>query len=158
MGGFVLKQMSFVLPEIDRKSTQIRVEQHLEQYRLFKYVLFEEREASITAGTEIRYHGPTNVTSDQTSNIAIYNVDQQKYRENLIFRTEKAVDRLPKMEKFLIQERYLSSESEYLTDYNVYSHKFQPPISEKTYAKIRWKAFYKLALNLNIAVLSSEEE
>lgn len=35
--------------------------------------------------------------------------------------------------------------------------KFQPPISEKTYAKIRWKAFYKLALNLNIAVISSEE-
>jgi ArpU family phage transcriptional regulator len=149
--------MSFVLPEIDRKATQSKVEQHLEQYRLFKYLAFEEREASITASSEIRYHGPTNTTSDQTSNIAIYNADQQKYREQFIFRTEKAVDRLPKMEKFLIQERYMSSESEYLTDYNVYSHKFQPPISEKTYSKIRWKAFYKLALNLNIAVLSGEE-
>lgn len=149
----MLEQMSFELPEIDRKATQIRVEQHLEQYRLFKYLLFEEREASITADTEIRYHGPTNVTSDQTSNIAIYNADQQKYRESLIFRTERAVDRLPKMEKFLIQERYMSSESEYLTDYNVYNHKFQPPISEKKYAKIRWKAFYKLALNLNIAAI-----
>lgn len=157
MGGVVLKQMSFVLPEIDRKATQSKVEQHLEQYRLFKYLAFEEREASITASSEIRYHGPTNTTSDQTSNIAIYNADQQKYREQFIFRTEKAVDRLPKMEKFLIQERYMSSESEYLTDYNVYSHKFQPPISEKTYSKIRWKAFYKLALNLNIAVLSGEE-
>lgn len=152
-----MKQMSFVLPEIDRKATQSKVELHLEQYRLFKYLAFEEREASITASSEIRYHGPTNTTSDQTSNIAIYNADQQKYREQFIFRTEKAVDRLPKMEKFLIQERYMSSESEYLTDYNVYSHKFQPPISEKTYSKIRWKAFYKLALNLNIAVLSGEE-
>ncbi|WP_182103768.1 ArpU family phage packaging/lysis transcriptional regulator [Niallia taxi] len=148
-----MDQLSFELPEIDRKATQIRVEQHLEQYRLFKYLFFEEREASITAGTEVRYHGPTNVTSDQTSNIAIYNVDQQRYRESLIFRTERAVDRLPKMEKFLIQERYMSSESEYLTDYNVYNHKFQPPISEKKYAKIRWKAFYKLALNLNIAAI-----
>lgn len=157
MGGVRLKQMSFVLPEIDRKATQSKVELHLEQYRLFKYLAFEEREASITASSEIRYHGPTNTTSDQTSNIAIYNADQQKYREQFIFRTEKAVDRLPKMEKFLIQERYMSSESEYLTDYNVYSHKFQPPISEKTYSKIRWKAFYKLALNLNIAVLSGEE-
>jgi len=149
--------MSFMLPEINRKTTQSKVEQHFKQYRLFKYLTFEVREASITASSEIRYHGPTNTTSDQTSNIAIYNADQQKYREQFIFRTEKAVDRLPKMEKFLIQERYMSSESEYLTDYNVYSHKFQPPISEKTYSKIRWKAFYKLALNLNIAVLSGEE-
>ncbi|WP_249937863.1 transcriptional regulator [Niallia circulans] len=109
-----MKQMSFVLPEIDRKATQSKVEQHLEQYRLFKYLAFEEREASITASSEIRYHGPTNTTSDQTSNIAIYNADQQKYREQFIFRTEKAVDRLPKMEKFLIQERYMSSESRVL--------------------------------------------
>ena len=156
MGGVRLKQMSFVLPEIDRKATQSKVEQHLEQYRLFKYLAFEEREASITASSEIRYHGPTNTTSDQTSNIAIYNADQQKYREQFIFRTEKAVDRLPKMEKFLIQERYMSLDAEYLTDYNVYSHKFQPPISEKTYAKIRWKAFYKLALNLNIAEIKKD--
>jgi hypothetical protein len=46
----------------------------------------------------------------------------------------------------------MSEDAEYLTDFNVYYHKFQPPISEKTYSKIRWKAFYKLALNLNIAV------
>ncbi|MBO0961457.1 transcriptional regulator [Neobacillus sp. MM2021_6] len=144
--------MVFILPEIDRKATQHKVEQHLEQYRLFKYLAFEDREASITASTEERFHGPTNVTSDQTSNIAIYNVDQQKFRDNFIFRTERAVDRLPKMEKFLIQERYMSSESEYLTDFHVYYHKFQPAVSEKTYSKIRWKAFYKLALNLNIAI------
>ena len=153
MGGVVLKQMSFVLPEIDRKATQQKVEEHLEQYRLFKYLAFEDREASITASTEERFHGPTNVTSDQTASIAIYNADQQKFRENFIFRTERAVDRLPKMEKFLIQERYMSSESEYITDYNVYNFKFQPPISDKKYSNIRWRAFYKLALNLNIAAI-----
>ncbi|MEY8738382.1 hypothetical protein AB9M62_01680 [Bacillales bacterium AN1005] len=60
-----MKQLSFELPEIGRKATQIRVEQHLEQYQLFKYLILEEREALITAGTEIKYHGPTNVTSDQ---------------------------------------------------------------------------------------------
>jgi hypothetical protein len=58
------------------------------------------------------------------------------------------VKRLPKMERFLIEERYMSEDAEYLTDFNVYYHKFQPPISEKTYSKIRWKAFYKLALEL----------
>lgn len=62
------------------------------------------------------------------------------------------------MEKFLIEERYMTEDSEYLTDYKLYSFKFQPQISERTYAKIRWKAFYKLALNLNIAVLKNKEE
>ncbi|WP_083402246.1 ArpU family phage packaging/lysis transcriptional regulator [Bacillus sp. MUM 116] len=144
--------MSFELPELDRKATQRKVEEHLERYRLFKYLIFEEREASITASTVERFHGPTNVTSDQTSSIAIHNVDEQEKRKQFCDWTERAVKRLPKMERFLIEERYMCEDAEYLTDFNVYYHKFQPPISEKTYSKIRWKAFYKLALNLNIAV------
>lgn len=147
--------MSFELPELDRKATQRKVEEHLEKYRLFKYLTFDEREASITASPEVRYHGPTNEIGDQTGSIAIYNADEQLYRKRFCERTEKAVQRLPKMERFLIEERYMSEDSEYLTDYNVYCFKFQPPISAMTYAKIRWKAFYRLALNLNIAVTKS---
>lgn len=146
-------QVSFVLPEIDRKATQQSVEGHLETYRLYKYLSYEGRESSVTASTEERFHGPTNVTSDQTGNIAIHNADQEKMRNDFCIRVERAVARLPKMERFLIEERYMSLDAEYLTDYNVYSFKFQPPISEKTYSKIRWKAFYKLALNLNLAVI-----
>lgn len=56
------------------------------------------------------------------------------------------------MERFLIEERYMCQEAEYLTDFNVYCHKFKPPISHVTYGKYRWKAFYRLALNMNIAV------
>ncbi|MGG4200726.1 ArpU family phage packaging/lysis transcriptional regulator [Peribacillus frigoritolerans] len=145
--------MSFELPELDRRETQKAVEEALEKYRLFKYLIFEEREASITASAEIRYHGPTNQTGDQTGSIAIYNAEQQAYRKNFCERLERAVSRLPKLEKFLIEERYMQEESDYLTDYNVYCFKFQPSISEGTYTKIRWKAFYKLALNLNIAVI-----
>lgn len=148
-------QITFELPEIDRKSTQQAVEDELEKYRIFKYLSFEEREASVTASSEQRFHGPTNVTSDQTGSIAIYNADQQKMRAEFCHRVERAVARLPKMERFLIEERYMSVDAEYLTDYNVYSFKFQPPISEKTYSKIRWKAFYKLALNLNLAVIKN---
>jgi len=148
-----LKQISFELPEIDQKATQQKVEEELEKYRLCKYLSFEEREASITASTEIRYHGPTNQTGDQTGSIAIYNVDQDKFRKDFCQRVERAVNRLPKMERFLIEERYMSVDSEYITDFNVYAFKFQPPISHVTYGKIRWKAFYRLALNLNVAVL-----
>lgn len=144
--------MSFELPELDRKATQAKVEEHLERYRLFKYLTFEERESSITASSEVRYHGPTNQTSDQTAAIAIYNADEQEKRKAFCERIERAVKRLPPMERFLIEERYMADDSDYLTDHNVYSFKFQPPISPPTYGKIRWKAFYRLALNLNIAV------
>ena len=144
--------MDFELPELDRKATKQKVEEHLEKYRLFKYLTFEEREASITASSEERFHGPTNQTSDQTGSIAIHNVDEQEKRKYFCLRTERAVKHLPPMERFLIEARYMSDDSDYLTDYNVYCHKFQPPISAMTYDKIRWKAFYRLALNLNIAV------
>jgi ArpU family phage transcriptional regulator len=144
--------MSFELPELDRKATQDAVESALERYRLFKYLTFEEREASITSSSTPRYHGATNQTSDQTGDIAVFNANLQQQRKGYCERIERAVSRLPKMEKFLIEERYMADDAEYLTDFNVYCHKFQPPISAMTYAKIRWKAFYRLALNLNIAV------
>lgn len=144
--------MAFELPQLDRKATQKEVESALESYRLFKFLTFEERESSVTASYDDVGGGRANTISDQTGSIALHNVDEQERRRRYCGRLENAVRRLPKMEQFLVQERYMSDESEYITDYNVYCFKFDPPISEKTYAKIRWKAFYKLALNLNVAV------
>jgi hypothetical protein len=76
--------LNFELPELDRKATQAKVEDYLSNYRLFKYLEFEEREASITASSTERYHGPTNVTSDQTGSIAISNVDEQQRRNSFV--------------------------------------------------------------------------
>jgi ArpU family phage transcriptional regulator len=148
-----MQNQSFTLPELDRKATQAAVETELEKYRLYKYLTFNEREPSIIASPDIRYHGPTNETSDQTSNIAIYNTDQQRYRSNFCEKIERAVRYLPKLERFLIEERYMSRDAEYITDFHIYCHKFQPAISAVTYSKIRWKAFYRLALNLNIILI-----
>lgn len=148
--------MDFELPQLDRKLTKQKVEAHLEKYRLFKYLTFEEREASVTASSDPRYHGPTNVTSDQTGSIAVYNVDETEKRKHFCQRTERAVKHLPPMERFLIEQRYMGDDSDYITDFKVYSFKFQPQISANTYDKIRWKAFYRLALNLNIAVTKIE--
>jgi ArpU family phage transcriptional regulator len=136
------------LPELDRKATQKSVEGILERYRLYKYLTFEEREASITASYEAREGGRPNTISDQTANIAVYNVDEQDKRRQYCERIERAVNRLPRMERFLIQERYMSEDAEYITDLNIYNFKFQPPINKDTYAKIRWRAFYKLAFRL----------
>lgn len=147
--------MNFELPELDRKGTQRAVEAALTKYRLYKTIFPEEREASTTASYDAIGGGRSNSITDQTSSIAIENADETAYRKRFCERLERAVDRLPKLEKFLIKERYMCEDAEYITDYKVYSFVFQPPISEKTYAKIRWKAFYKLALNMNIAVIQT---
>lgn len=144
--------MSFDLPELDRKKTKEAVEIELRRYRLLKYVSFEDIEASTTSFFDDIGGGRSNIPSDQTGSIAIYNADVQKKRRDFCQRIEKAVARLPRMEKFLIETRYMTEESDYITDYNVYSFKFQPPVSPVTYDKIRWNAFYKLAFYLHVAV------
>ncbi|MCR8986033.1 transcriptional regulator [Brevibacillus laterosporus] len=152
-----MKQLSF-LPELDRRKTQKAVEAAFEKYRLYKYLSFEERDVSTTTSYDPRYHGSTNVTSDQTAKTAIYNVDVSKEREEYCKRVEWAVNKLPRIESFLIRERYMAVESEYITDQNVYNFKFDPPISEGKYSKIRWKAFYKLALDLKLERTMEAEE
>ncbi|MEK4236520.1 ArpU family phage packaging/lysis transcriptional regulator [Paenibacillus sp. FSL H7-0714] len=150
-------QQSF-LPEIDREQTQAAVEAALEKYRIFKFLSFEEREAATTAAWSDSPKGFTGVTTDQTSNIAIHNVDTQAHRKNFCERIERVVNRMPKMEGFLIKERYMTTEHDYITHEKVYNFKFQPPISSGTYSKIRWKAFYKLALDLNLVIEKEEEK
>lgn len=146
-------QLSFELPELDRKKTQRAVEEALEKYRICKYLTHDDREASLTAGYTERFHGPTNTTSDQTAQIAVHNVDKQKARKDYCERIERAVSRLDRMERFLVERRYMSPDSQYITDQKVYSFEFQPPISQPVYAKYRWNGFYKLALHLKIAIL-----
>lgn len=144
-------QQSF-LPEIDRERTQAAVEAALYKYRENKFLTFDEREASTTAAWSATPRSDTGTTSDQTSNIAIYNVDGKAARREYCERIERIVRRLPRMEKFLIEERYMTNEHDYITHEKVYSFSFKPPISAGTYKKIRWKAFYKLALDLNLIV------
>lgn len=138
------------MPTANKKAIKKAVEAALEKYRIYKYLTFEEREASITASYEERFHGPTNQTSDQTANIAIHNVDAQAARKAYCERIERVVKRLPEKEMFLIQKRYLTEDSQYITDYHVFCFEFDPPISAVTYAKIRDSAFMKLHMVLNL--------
>lgn len=137
---------------LDKKKTKIEVEAAFERYRIYKFLNFEQRESKITTSVAPRYHGLTNVISDQTAAVAVHNVDEQKKRNEYIELIDTIVSQLPIQERFLINERYLCQEADYLTDYNIYCFKFDPPISEKTYAKIRWRAMSKIALTLEIAV------
>lgn len=151
-----MKQMAFELPELDRKKTRAAVEAALEKYRIFKSIAFEEREAQTTAAWSDTPKGFTGMTSDQTSNIASHNVDVPAARRAFCERIERAVSKLPRRERLLISERYLNTYCDF--DYVVYNQVFDPPISETTYYTLKWKAFYKLALNLNIQVVREDKK
>lgn len=157
-GATLLKgviDLSFELPELDRSATKEKVEEAFRKYRTAKYLTFDDHEASITAGYEERFHGPTNETSDQTAQVAVANVDEQDRRKRYCERIERAVCRLPNLERQLIEKRYMVEDADYKTDMKVYTFELQ--VSQVKYGDIRWRAFYKLALNLNIAVLKRED-
>ncbi|MBP3953619.1 hypothetical protein [Bacillus suaedae] len=65
-------------------------------------------------------------------------------------KVERAIEKLPEKERFLIKERYTHPDSEYTTDQQVYSFKFSPVISAAHYNTIRSRAMVKLALALGI--------
>ncbi|OKP97733.1 ArpU family phage packaging/lysis transcriptional regulator [Paenibacillus sp. P46E] len=146
--------MSFELPEFDRKATRSAVDAALEKYRVYKSTVFEEKEVKTTAELSATPRSNTGITSDQTGNIATYNVDEPAARRAYCRRIEEAVRLLPKRERILITERYLNTDCDF--DYIVYNNAFERPISEATYYQLKWKAFYKLALNLNIQVVNEE--
>lgn len=136
--------MNYVLPELDRRKTQCAVEAIFEKYRIYKTITFEARETSMTASYAERFHGPTNVTSDQTAKVAVYNVDVPAARKRYCETVESIVERLSEREQLLVRERYMKQDDVY--DYKVYNHILEPPVSKDTYTKIRARAFYKMAL------------
>lgn len=148
-------QMSFELPELDRKRTQAAVESALEKYRIFKTITLDDREATLTPGYSDMPRSNTGTVSDQTAQIAIHNVEANKLRKEYCERVERAVQKLDRRGRILITERYMGDED--VKDYNVYNDSFNPPLGESTYYKIKWRAFYRLALALNIQVVKGQE-
>ncbi len=145
-------QLSF-LPKIDRKATQKRVEEALETARIYRQIGFVRREIGMTPAYEARYHGATNKTTDAVADCAVWNVDKEEEIRQLTERVEWAVSRLSRKEIEIIQKRYLSDEETF--DYLLCD---ELHMSERTYARIKAKAFYKLAFMLKLEVLEEEKK
>ncbi|QCT04111.1 phage transcriptional regulator, ArpU family [Paenibacillus algicola] len=136
--------MNHHLPELDRRKTQQAIEALFEKYRIYKTITFEARETDLTALYGDRSQGPTNGTSEQTAQAENTNMDVPAARKQYCDTIDLMVERLSEREQRLIRERYLKQDDVY--DYKVYNHMLEPPVSKDTYAKIRSRAFYKLAL------------
>jgi ArpU family phage transcriptional regulator len=142
-------QMSF-LPKIDRKAMQKRVEEALKTARIYKQIGFVRREIQTTPNYEPRYHGQTNKIGKPVEECAVWNVEREREIRELTERVEKAVSRLSKKEEEIIRKRYLENES---FDYIVAG---EVGLSERTYTRIKARAFYKLAFMLKLEVVIEE--
>ncbi|MED0676595.1 ArpU family phage packaging/lysis transcriptional regulator [Aneurinibacillus thermoaerophilus] len=129
-------QLSF-LPKINRRATQRRVEEALKTARIYRQIGFVCREIEMTPAYEARYHGATNKTSDQVAEFATWNVDEEERVRRLTVRVERAVKRLPKRQRQIIEKRYLEDEDVF--DYIVCT---ELGMSESTYGRQKAKAVY----------------
>lgn len=134
------------LPDLDGKKTRNVVESAFEKYRFYKYVTFNEREASLTPNYELKEGVGSGTVSDQTASIAVYNVDTPEMRKEYCSRIERFVDRLPGRERTLIKERYMVND-ERVTDQHIYNVVLL--CSDFTFRSLRSSAMYKLAFMLH---------
>jgi ArpU family phage transcriptional regulator len=146
-----IEQMVFPW-EIDREATRQRVEEHLETARVYRQIGFVRREMKVTTSPEPRYHGPTNAVGKPTEDVAAWNVDTEERMKEITEKVQKAVSRLGKLERQIIEMRYLEGEDVY--DYNVYS---ELHMSERKYYRLKSKAIYKLAFMLRLEVFVEPE-
>ena len=86
--------------------------------------------------------GRSNKTSNPTADTAIKLADEKQEALEFVEKVEQAVEQLPDIEKRIIQLRYMCKDYDYISDYTIYE--VRVPMSDKTYRKIRNRAFKKL--------------
>ena len=149
-----MTQLTF-LPKIDRKATQVRLEEILENVRIYRQFGMIRNEMKITASSGVRYHGPTNIVGKPAEDVALANVamsEREVKLQRLSFQIDKALSRFSKNQRDIIVKRYL--EDEEVFDYMVYN---DICMSERTYRRNKSNAFYKLAFALRLEVYEIEE-
>ncbi|MBJ8008395.1 MULTISPECIES: ArpU family phage packaging/lysis transcriptional regulator [Bacillus cereus group] len=149
-----MMQLTF-LPKVDRKATQVRLEEILENVRIYRQFGMIRNEMRVTASGEVRYHGPTNIIGKPAEDVALANVamsERELKLQRLSFQIDKALSRFSKNQRDIIVKRYL--EDEEVFDYMVYN---DIGMSARTYRRNKSNAFYKLAFALRLEVYETEE-
>ncbi|WP_191556598.1 ArpU family phage packaging/lysis transcriptional regulator [Metabacillus idriensis] len=142
------KQLTFKLPEINRKETQQKVEDALEMYRMFLLTVPEDKLPKVTASYSLVPPAFSNQFHSSTEAAAIDRVDFERERDDYIERIRKAVNRLNKKEREAVIRKYFGEEE--LFDYEIYN---EMGMSESYYhQKFKPSIYYKLAFILRIVV------
>lgn len=134
--------------QYDDKETWRRVEERLESARLYKQFGFIRREIKNTPSYSPREHGNTYAISKPVEDISIYNIDREDQLQREYDEVTRAIGRLSKLQKQIIEMRYLTAEE--ITDINVY---VELHMSERSYYYAKSKAMYRLAWALRLEVI-----
>src|SRR5690625_3637424 len=132
--------------EIDQEATKKRVENILENYRMYLLMDPIDLQPKITSKFKLTPPSKTNRFFSDTENTAIKRVKMEQERQEYISRVLEAVNRLNYEERAVIVKRYLTGDK---YDYEVYN---QLGYSERKYYRIKARAFYKLAFILRVEV------
>ncbi|MGD6894305.1 ArpU family phage packaging/lysis transcriptional regulator [Bacillus infantis] len=141
------KQLSFLLPEIDRVKTKEAVEAAFEKYRFYLLTVPQEKLPKVTATYSLIPYAGTNIFNSSTENAVINKVDFERERKQYLEWIICGVNRLTKIEREIIYKRYL--EDEEVFDYEIYNN---IGYSERRYYRLKARIFYKLAFLLKIEI------
>ncbi|MED1559600.1 ArpU family phage packaging/lysis transcriptional regulator [Bacillus paramycoides] len=155
----MIEQLS-LLPKIDRAATQEKLEGVLESVSIYRQFGMIRKEMKVTPSYEMREHGPTHAVGKPLEDVAIANLQQierEKWLETMSFRVNQALSRFGnsqagKNQREIIVKRYLEDED--VCDYMIYN---EIGMSERTYRRVKSRAFYKLAFALRLEVYETEE-
>jgi ArpU family phage transcriptional regulator len=146
-GSMLAKQLTFMLPEIDREKTKAAVESALEKYRFFLLMVPEDKLPKVTATYSLVPPSFSNEFHSSTEQAVMGRIELDIARNKHIEWVLRAVNRLSKMEREIIYRRYL--EDEEIFDYELYN---EIGMSERRYYRLKARIFYKLAFILRIEV------
>lgn len=148
-------QLAFNILPIDEKATRRAVEDYLEEVRIYRQIGFVRRQAAMTPSYEPRYHGPTNETSKPTEKVAIWNVDRESELLRMSVLLDVALSRLPSVQREVIQRSYLDDEGRFDA---IICNEMNPPVSDRTFRRIKSDAIGALAAFLNLIHLADVNE
>lgn len=146
-----MNEILFILPEIERENTKRAIDKILDKYRMFLLLESDEFMPQITATYSLIPPSTNKEYKSSTEAAAIRKVDLERARERFIRKVEKAVNRLPQNEREIIVSRYMQREESF--DYEVYNN---IGLSERTYYRLKARAFYNLAFILGLEVYKEE--
>lgn len=96
-----------------------------------------------------------DIRKSVSNNITWYRIfttmdDLDDDKKEFLEKVKRAVNSLPELERELIEKRYMDINSDYVTDFEVYTELLNEPICPVTYSVIRDRAIIKLAILLDI--------
>ncbi|MED1268210.1 ArpU family phage packaging/lysis transcriptional regulator [Bacillus mycoides] len=153
-------QLTF-LSKIDRTTTQEKLENLLEEVRIYKQFGMVREEMKVTPSYEVRYHGPTNTVGNPLEDVALENIkrtEREQYLKNMSSRIDQFLNRLGNgragsIQRDIINKRYLEEED--VCDYMIYN---DIGMAERTYRRWKSRAFYNLAFALRLEVYELENQ